>query len=526
LNRYVRHPSQILARSGGKGWDYVHNDKHLAVKTVAALLVGTFVTFVLLTMVPSGKAIPAFSRKYQTSCTTCHNNYPELNDFGLAFKKNGFKFPTDDDTFVKQEPVLLGSKAQKEAFPEAVYPGEIPGTIPIAFRYEGNFNWNSNQPQPVQAGGYIPRTDLFVPNTFTVISAGSFGPNFSFWIDDDISAGGSGANGGLGDGWLKYNDLGHAFHLPKNALNVRYGQFELDLPFTQARTPYLSGYDVFGEGALAQQSCSGPTPPNPCQTVNNSFILGAPQRGIEFGGYPNNGNFIWDVAIVDGTGSAYGSTPLVTRNTKDVYVRASYQFNLERDPDSRHAIQAAGATGPHDHTSIRVGGFYYHGKNQQNFGGSSFGSVGLTNTLNEPFYLVGGDVRFRYRNKLEIYGVGLVSHNDNHYLTVDSTGAGTFTNAHAVTSTGGFVAGNYWIYPWLIATMRYDFVNSPSDYWNNQSESRTRNDFRPGYQILVRANIKVVGEYTRHWGVPYQDAAGNTLYYRPNSFVTGIDYVF
>ena len=44
----------------------------------------------LLVVVPAGKAIPAFSRKYQTSCTTCHNNYPELNDFGEAFKKRGF----------------------------------------------------------------------------------------------------------------------------------------------------------------------------------------------------------------------------------------------------------------------------------------------------------------------------------------------------------------------------------------------------------------------------------------------------
>ena len=36
----------------------------------------------------------------------------------------------------------------------------------------------------------------------------------------------------------------------------------------------------------------------------------------------------------------------------------------------------------------------------------------------------------------------------------------------------------------------------------------------------------IVGEYTRHWGVPYTDAAGNVLNYRPNTFVTGIDYVF
>src|ERR1035437_7050553 len=93
--------------------------------------------------------IPAFSRKYQTSCATCHNNYPELNDFGLAFKKNGFKFPKDDELFVKDAPVLLGSKAQKGAFPEAIYPGEIPGSLPISFRYEGNLNWNAKQPQVI-----------------------------------------------------------------------------------------------------------------------------------------------------------------------------------------------------------------------------------------------------------------------------------------------------------------------------------------------------------------------------------------
>jgi len=506
------------------------NTNRLNAQMIAVLMLGMVLVFTLFVATPSGKAIPAFSRKYGTSCTTCHNNYPELNDFGEAFKKNGFKFPKDDETFVKQDPVLLGSKAQKEAFPEAVYPGEIPGTLPIAFRYSGNFNWNAKQPLPVEANGYVPRTDLFVPNTFTIISTGSFGQNFSFWIDDDISAGGTGAGGGLGDGWLKYNDIGRIFHLPTNSLNVRFGQFEVDLPFSQARTYYLSGYDVFGQDNVAQNPCSAVTlgPNTVCQTANNATILGAPQRGIEFGGTPNNGNFDWSVAIMDGTGSSYGAIPLVTRNTKDVYVRASYKFNLERDAESRHGIQASGPTGPRDHTSIRIGTFYYYGKNQQNFAGSSFGSVGITNTVEEPFYRAGGDIRFKYR-KLELYGVGMVGHDDNHLLTIDSTGTvGTLTNAHAATFTGGFVAGNYWIYPWLIATMRYDFVNSPSDFFNGVSRYQTRNSFRPGYQILVRANIKVVGEYTRHWepGSYGTDASGNPLYYRPNTFVTGIDYVF
>src|ERR1700680_4312490 len=188
--------------------------------SISASLTAVVVVFlVMLASVPKTSAIPAFSRKYGTSCTTCHNNYPELNDFGLAFRKNGFKFPRDDETFVKQDAVLLGSKATKEAFPEAVYPGEIPGAIPISFRHEGSLLYNGSQPgSVVKSGGYVPRTDLFVPNTFTIISAGSFGPNFSFWIDDDISAGASGAGGGLGDGWLKDKDLGDFFHFPLTAL--------------------------------------------------------------------------------------------------------------------------------------------------------------------------------------------------------------------------------------------------------------------------------------------------------------------
>src|SRR6201981_2905512 len=221
---------------------------------VASVTAVVVVLWVMLASVPKTSAIPAFSRKYQTSCTTCHNNYPELNDFGEAFKKSGFKFPKDDETFVKEPPVLLGSKAQKEAFPGAVYPGEIPGSVPVAFRYSGNFNYNSKQPI---AAGFLPRTDLFVPNTFTIIGAGSFGPTLSFWVDNDISAGGADAAAGLGDGYLKFNDLGHALGLPEDTLNLRMGQFELDLPITQARTINLTPYDFYRQASIAP--CSNAT---------------------------------------------------------------------------------------------------------------------------------------------------------------------------------------------------------------------------------------------------------------------------
>ena len=293
-----------------------------SILVVASLLAGMFV-YLLFVSTTRVSAIPAFARKYQTSCTTCHNNYPELNDFGEAFKKNGFKFPKEDEVFVKEPPVMLGAKAQKEAFPGAVYPGEIPGTVPISFRYSGFFTLNSKQPL---AAGYVPRTDVFTPNTFTIISAGSFGQNIAFWIDDDVSTGGSGADGGLGDGYLKFNDLGHYLKLPKDTLNVRFGQFELDLPFSQARSVYASSYDIYDQTSVAGGWGFTPTQQFGVPTANNPLTLGSPQRGIEIGGYPNDGNFSWSIAVTNGSNGGPAA-----RNSKDVYVRVSQKFNLERD---------------------------------------------------------------------------------------------------------------------------------------------------------------------------------------------------
>jgi hypothetical protein len=76
----------------------------------------------LLFFAPQSRAIPAFSRQYGTSCMTCHIDFPKLNDFGKAFKDAGFKFPKDDDSFLKVAPVMLGAEANKETFPKSVWP--------------------------------------------------------------------------------------------------------------------------------------------------------------------------------------------------------------------------------------------------------------------------------------------------------------------------------------------------------------------------------------------------------------------
>jgi hypothetical protein len=110
---------------------------------------------------------------------------------------------------------------------------------------------------------------------------------------------------------------------------------------------------------------------------------------------------------------------------------------------------------------------------------------------------------------------------DQNLIPDDTTGF--LWHGAPITYSGGFAQAQYWIYPWMIAIMRYDGVNSPADFRNGVSRFQTRNRFSPGLQILVRDNIKTVFEFQRLWE---RSTEADNTYYRPNTFVAGVDYVF
>src|ERR1039457_6583138 len=305
-------------------------------------------------------AIPAFSRMYGTSCSTCHVDFPKLNDFGKAFKDAGFKFPKDDESFIKTPPVMLGAPAQKDLWPHTIFPGTIPGLPPIGLRFNQFFqvtSANANNYNTSSTSPNIPRTD-FEPGFFSIFMAGNFGSDIAFWVDDDLSVSGANANGGLGDGYLKFVNIGRFFKLPTDSLSLRVGQFEPDLPFSQARSINITPWDIYTEANIGSGQ----------QNVNNVFAIQDAAQGIELSGGHQYGGYHYSLAIVNQNTSGTSSTAanvsspagfFSDSNYKDVYARFSYRFNLEKDPASRHDIQAAGAPGPRDHTSLSLGSFYY-----------------------------------------------------------------------------------------------------------------------------------------------------------------------
>jgi hypothetical protein len=489
-------------------------------------------------MAPKAHAIPAFSRQYQTSCSTCHVDFPKLNDFGKAFKDAGFKFPKDDETYLKVPPVLLGAPGQKDVFPNAIWPGTIPGMPPIGFRMSTFFqvtggprnNFNSVA-APNSVPQFIPATD-FETGLFSIFSAGNLGSDIAFWVDDDISVGGRNSVGGLGDGYLKFVNIGRYLHLPTDALAFRAGQFELDLPFTQARSINLSPYDIYLESNIGVINSLTNQ-----QNVANQFMFANAAKGIELSGGHLYGGYHYSAAIIDqntsglnqpdntsqfvpsATGGANGGVGFASgTSAKALYTRFSYRFNLERDEASRKDVQAAGPTGPRDHTYLNIGAFYLRGNSRQAFVGLQANGAGTTLlTAHEPYYRAGGDFSFNYR-KLNIYGLYMRGKDDN-LLPVDASGnvillplsptmgpyPVRFVSGLPATFSGGFVQSDFLLLPWVMLIMRYDSVNSSADRINGFALARgtpffaplrsTRNRYTPGVQFLIHPNIRASFEY-------------------------------
>jgi hypothetical protein len=484
-------------------------------------------------------AIPAFSRQYGTSCSTCHVDFPKLNDFGKAFKDAGFKFPKDDESYVKIPPVMLGSPAQKELWPNTVWPGTVPGLPPIGLRMNSFFqalgkSRNNLGSTSTPSSPYIPSTD-FATGFFSIFTAGNFGSDIAFWVDDDISVAGANANGSLGDGYLKFVNVGRFMKLPKDSLSLRTGQFELDLPFTQARSYDISGYDIYGESNIG----------TPQQFVTNTFTIAAPAQGVEFSGGHNYGGYHYSLAVVNQNTSGVSSSGTANvspangvgftsdSNFKDLYGRLAYRFNLERNAKSRNDVQAAGPMGPRDHTSIRLGTFYFYGRSVQRILSSDQST--LLGTDREPFYRAGGDFDFHYR-KFNLYGLYMYGH-DHDVLPIIS-GTGTFTGFSLGTPAnfdGGFIQADYLLYPWLMTIMRWDAVNSPADRINGIPSATvaggpyrdTRNRFTPGVQFLIHANIKGSFEYQfqPQYIVVLPGHSAPTIF-RTNAAVAALEWVY
>ena len=437
--------------------------KQLVLATGVVLL--SFV--ILASMSDHAEAIPSFARKYETSCATCHTGFPKLNSFGEAFRQNGFQYPADDEQMVREEPVSMGAEAYKQVWPRAIWPGAIPGNIPLSFRALSGFTYDPD----------AKITSTFVPPTLQIMSGGTMGEEVSFFIGAHLFE--EGELGSIDRFYLKLDNMFSSL-LPEKALYLRAGQFIPELvPFASTHrsltsTPYaFNTYDLsLGESFAAEHfHGSGPFGIENFQLgVEASGILAARTRYV--------------VGVVNGSG-----TVVDDNNAKDGYFRLAHKVGgMDYTGNWPDGVEPYGGTGKNwVEKSVMVGVFGYKGAR------NNMEAVGQEDL---ELYRLGSDFSLHYRD-INLYG-GYIYGNDERVVEA----AQRRQEYHLF-----FAEGNYMVYPWLIGVLRYEQAY-PDGY-------STIRRIVPNITALFRANIKGIVE------VPLDPETGD-----PEEVLVGFDFGF
>ncbi|HXI03387.1 MAG TPA: hypothetical protein VNI57_09440 [Candidatus Saccharimonadales bacterium] len=390
-------------------------------------------------------AIPAFARKYRTSCQTCHIAFPALTPFGEAFRLNGYRFPEGSDaTMSKDQPVELGAEGYKKLWPRSVWPGELPGSVPLSLVVESEI-----------ANDRATKTTSFdgLGGVAAFLAAGTLGEHASFWSEAEFHR----EDGEITTEMERVNAQFRPFSSP--ILQIKVGSFEPGLTLVSGHRT-LSNY-----GYLMTEEPVG----------DNQWAAEPFQQGIEFYGVAAH-RILYNAGYVEGAGNA-------PNNTKDVYGRVAYKFGgLAFDGSTKGDASALTANPkPWSEKSITVSIFGYKGSpllsettttlmNDPNT--NIVSEVESTTSQNDPFTVYGGDVRWNFMDL--IVRAGMSDRTDRRPFLSDPT----MTD---IKTQNRFGEIDWVAYPWLVPAARWEKFKVGEA--NMEKLSLT-------LQMLIRANVR------------------------------------
>ena len=382
-------------------------------------------------------AIPAFARKYKTSCATCHNGPPKLNAFGEAFRRNGYQFPGHTDAeFIKEDPVELGAEGNKKAFPDAIWPGTLPASSPVSLFLNGEMDYNPKVDPRFTFGG--------LGSSIEAVAAGTLGEDLSFWGHAILN----------GDGTLELNRIFLIFSNiigDSYALNARVGVFEPGLFSFSTHRSWFEGY------WLTTRAFSD----------DMGWTIEETQKGIELNGMAH-GRFGYSAGIVEGFGAPH--------TDKDYYGHVTYKFGGLPLDGVVEGGAAPNTTKPYVDNSLTIGAFVYAGQ----------GVMGPdTMSQNDKFTMAGGDFNAFY-DVFNLFGGIGIRHDDQPFL--GSTGL-------SANSTIWFAEIDADVYPWLLPGIRFETWKGKALQIDPVTGAPSTTDYTdsqivPGIVALIRPNVK------------------------------------
>jgi hypothetical protein len=419
------------------------------------------------------RAVPAFSRKYQTSCQTCHVIFPKLNPFGEAFRLNGYHMPKETEDQVKQKPVSLGAEAYERMWPEMVFPSDLPSSVPFALNTKFADIYASSDDEN---GKQIIHNDFQFPQEVNLFAAGTLGKTFSFFGEVTWAE--------LPDGGSE-TEIEHARidivspFGPEHLFNFRIGKLAPNL------------YDGFQEMWIMTDNAIDTTfAYNPIGFNGGTGLsedgggVGLPDRvrAIEMYGVAAHRLF-YVVGVDQPIGGGGPNDTFGSNSRKDVYARIDYKFGgMGLDGDT------TGVTLPPENwreKSLRVGIFGYTGDGTDVL-------FDVTDDAGNPFKMQ--DVRYnRYGlfaswifGDLNLFGAAVHGTDKLQLLDNDTL---ALINETKRTYDSWFAQADYVIKPPFQVSVRYENLRVAD------ASVPVSKILNANFSVLIRANIKAMLEY-------------------------------
>jgi hypothetical protein len=450
---------RLSCRGWDQGRDICATDEQMTKwRVVFAAAAGAFLTTAFSR---PARAIPAFTRKYETSCITCHVAPPKLNAFGRAFRNRGYRMPKGDADLIKQKQISLGVPAWKKVWPKAIWPADIPGGNYFAIEFQTSFNVNPSAKVTNEFEGI---------GDVSLLMGGTIGETASFFADLALFE--SGNPGSVGRAYIQYNH-------PSHWLNITTGQIQ---PRAQ---PFVSDLSVTGSAEYLTNFF-------PMISTGNFFGFSPHQKGIEFwGGHDGpraKGGFMWSAGVVNGelgkAADELADVPELTDQIADLkaQIRAhGGRFDINSGKDfyfqGSYKILGTGVLGSGLEStlaqtnnwrddSFTVGAYFYRGTTAAFL--SSGGDKPVFDATGNTFYRTGLTLDWWFKD-LNVFGGWQRNH--------DRLKSGRLADGRIVTAEANYVSPWPWIQPAArVEIVKPDFAGS----FNRTTLSTT---------VLIRANM-------------------------------------
>lgn len=408
-------------------------------------------------------AIPAFARRYRTSCSTCHTAAPKLNPLGEAFRLNGYRFPFNDKLIRKEEPVSLGAEPWKDLWPRAIWPGELAGSVPLSIRI-------ANDVTAVRSPGGETRTSFRFPDEIYLLGAAEFGDGIGAFLETEWTR-----ESGLEvkQARVQFQLSGADEDSSSPSLNLGVGQQNLylftftDRQIDRAARVKFAWQDFRYSDVILRRPATADS-----LRSTNAFKLGLTQPAIELNGV-GWGRLYYGVGVAQGAGDASEDN----NDVKDVFYKLRYKFG-GLSLDGRYAEgdgPLIGGEGQLLEYSLTLETFGY------------FGAEPLTEQTDDHYRSFGVNAR-ALLGRLDI-GIGLVGGSDDDPWGLDSGG---------ISYTSVLGKAEYMFYPWLIGSVKIDNldVDLPDQILaDGFSGGADETRIIPGVIALIRPNVRAVAEF-------------------------------